>query len=150
MTMYYSETDGPEPTISIQVKGVKYTFTNESLINIVEQKDSFKEMLDLCQRSKRTMAGDVKAFFEEVYTDNETDMTVSVEDVNQLLVSIGADPFTKSWSATVTITATITGVEATTKDEAEDIIKDNIDVHFNEDGDIWVDDISVDGVHPES
>ena len=150
MTMYYSETDGPEPTVSIQVKGVKYTFTNESLINIVEQKDSFKEMLDLCQRSKRTMAGDVKAFFEEVYTDNETDMTVSVEDVNQLLVSIGADPFTKSWSATVTITATITGVEATTKDEAEDIIKDNIDVHFNEDGDIWVDDISVDGVHPES
>jgi hypothetical protein len=150
MTMYYSETDGPEPTVSIQVKGVKYTFTNESLINIVEQKDSFKEMLDLCQRSKRTMAGDVKAFFEEVYTDNETDMTVSVEDVNQLLVSIGADPFTKSWSATVTITATITGVEASTKDEVEDIIKDNIDVNFNEDGDIWVDDISVDGVHPES
>jgi hypothetical protein len=107
-------------------------------------------MLDLCQRSKRTMAGDVKAFFEEVYTDNETDMTVSVEDVNQLLVSIGADPFTKSWSATVTITATITGVEASTKDEVEDIIKDNIDVNFNEDGDIWVDDISVDGVHPES
>ena len=150
MTMYYSETDGPEPTISIQVKGVKYTFTNESLINIVEQKDSFKEMLDLCQRSKRSMAGDVKAFFEEVYTDNETDMTVSVEDVNQLLVSIGADPFTKSWSATVTITATITGVEASTKDEVEDIIKDNIDVNFNEDGDLWVDDISIDGVHPES
>ena len=150
MTMYYSETDGPEPTISIQVKGVKYTFTNESLINIVEQKDSFKEMLDLCQRSKRSMAGDVKAFFEEVYTDNETDMTVSVEDVNQLLVNIGADPFTKSWSATVTITATITGVEASTKDEVEDIIKDNIDVNFNEDGDLWVDDIDVISVHPES
>jgi hypothetical protein len=150
MTMYYSEVDGAEPTVSIQIKGVKYTFTNESLINIVEQKDSLKEMLDLCQRSKRNMAGDVKAFFEEVYTDNETDMTVSVEDVNQLLVSIGADPFTKSWSATVTITATITGVEASTKDEVEDIIKDNIDVNFNEDGDLWVDDINVDGVHPES
>ena len=150
MTMYYSETDGPEPTISIQVKGTKYTFTNESLVNLVEQKDSLKELLDICQRSKRTIAGDVKAFFEEVYTDNETDMTVSVEDVNQLLVNIGADPFTKSWSATVIITATVTGVEATTKDEAEDIIKDNIEVEFNEDGDLWVDDIEVTGVHPES
>ncbi len=150
MTMYYSETDGPEPTISIQVKGTKYTFTNESLVNLVEQKDSLKELLDICQRSKRTIAGDVKAFFEEVYTDNETDMTVSVEDVNQLLISIGADPFTKSWSATVIITATVTGVEATTKDEAEDIIKDNIEVNFESDGDIWVDDIEVTRVHPES
>ena len=150
MTMYYTEVDGAEPTVSIQVKEIKYTFTQQSLVNMIEQKDSFKELLDACQRSKRSMAGDVKAFFEEVYTDNETDMTVSVEDVNQLLVSIGADPFTKSWSATVTITATITGVEASTKDEVEDIIKDNIDVNFNEDGDIWVDDIDVTRIHPES
>ena len=150
MTMYYTELEGSEPTVSIQVKEIKYTFTQQSLVNMIEQKDSFKELLDACQRSKRSMAGDVKAFFEEVYTDNETDMTVSVEDVNQLLVSIGADPFTKSWSATVTITATITGVEASTKDEVEDIIKDNIDVNFNEDGDIWVDDIDVTRIHPES
>ena len=119
MTMYYTEVDGAEPTVSIQVKEIKYTFTQESLVNMIEQKDSFKEMLELCQRSKRSMAGDVKAFFEEVYTDNETDMLVSVDDVNELLVSIGADPFSKSWSATITITATVTGVEASSKDEVE-------------------------------
>jgi len=150
MTMYYTEVDGAEPTVSIQVKEIKYTFTQESLVNMIEQKDSFKEMLELCQRSKRSMAGDVKAFFEEVYTDNETDMTVSVDDVNELLVGIGATPFSKSWSATVTITATVTGIEATSKEEAEEIVKDNIDVNYNDDGDIWVDDVDVQSVHAES
>ena len=150
MTMYYTEVDGAEPTVSIQVKEIKYTFTQESLVNMIEQKDSFKEMLELCQRSKRNMAGDVKAFFEEVYTDNETDMTVSVDDVNELLVRMGAEPFTKSWSATVTITATVTGVEANSKDEVENIIKDSIEVAFEADGDLWVDDIDVIGIHPES
>ena len=150
MTMYYSETDGPEPTVSIQVKEVKYTFTQQSLVNMIEQKDSFKELLDACQRSKRSMAGDVRAFFEAVYTDNETDMTVSVEDVNELLVSIGAEPFPRAWSATVTITATVTGVEANSKDEVENIIKDSIEVAFEADGDLWVDDIDVYGIHPES
>ena len=150
MTMYYTEVDGAEPTVSIQVKEIKYTFTQESLVNMIEQKDSFKEMLELCQRSKRNMAGDVKAFFEEVYTDNETDMVVSVNDVNELLVSIGADPFTRSWSATVLITATVTGIEASSKEEAEEIVKDNIDVNYNDDGDIWVDDVDVQSVHAES
>ena len=150
MTMYYTEVDGAEPTVSIQVKEIKYTFTQESLVNMIQQKDSLKELLDACQRSKRSMAGDVKAFFEEVYTDNETDMTVSVGDVNELLVSIGAEPFARAWSATVTITATVTGVEANSKDEVENIIKDSIEVAFEADGDLWVDDIDVIGIHPES
>lgn len=150
MTMYYTELEGTEPTVSIQVKEVKYTFTQESLVNMIEQKDSFKELLDLCQRSKRNMAGDVKAFFEEVYTDNETDMTVSVDDVNELLIGIGADPFSKTWSATATITVTVTGLEANTKDDVEEIIKDNINVEFNDEGDIWVDDVNVHGIHADS
>ena len=148
--MYYTEVDGAEPTVSIQVKEIKYTFTQESLVNMIEQKDSLRELLDACQRSKRSMAGDVKAFFEEVYTDNETDMLVSVDDVNELLVSIGADPFSKSWSATITITATVTGIEAANEDDVKDLISDNIEVEFTQDGNIWVDDINVNGIHPES
>ena len=150
MTMYYTELDGAEPTVSIQVKGTRYTFTSESLTRLIEEKDSVKEEISQVHRSKRNMAGDVKAFFEAVYTDNETDMVVSVDDVNELLVSIGADPFTRSWSATVLITATITGIEASSKEAVEEIIKDNIDVNYNDDGDIWVDDVDVQSVHAES
>jgi len=150
MTMYYTELDGAEPTVSIQVKGTRYTFTSESLTRLIEEKDSVKEEISQVHRSKRNMAGDVKAFFEAVYTDNETDMVVSVDDVNELLVNIGADPFTRSWSATILITATVTGIEASSKDEAENIIKDNVEVNYNDDGDIWVDDIDVQSVHAES
>ena len=150
MTMYYTELDGAEPTVSIQVKEVKYTLTQESLVNIIEQKDSFKEMLELCQRNKKNMIGDVKAFFEAVYTDNKTDMSVSVDDVNELLVGIGADPFSKSWSALIKIAATVTGVESTTSDNLRDLILDNIEVEFTSNGDIWVDDINVHEIHAES
>ena len=34
--------------------------------------------------------------------------------------------------------------------EAEEIAKDNIEVNYTEDGDIWVDDVDVQSVHPES
>ncbi len=33
MTMYYSEVDGAEPTVSIQVKDIKYTFTMNHLLD---------------------------------------------------------------------------------------------------------------------
>jgi hypothetical protein len=47
MTMYYSEVDGTEPTVSIQVGGSKYTLTNQSLAQIIEDKDALK--LELTQ-----------------------------------------------------------------------------------------------------
>ena len=150
MTMYYTELDGAEPTVSIQVGGTRYTFTSESLTRLIEEKDSVKEEIGQVQRSKRNMAGDVKAFFEAVYTDNETDMVVSVDDVNELLVNIGADPFTKSWSATVLITATVTGIEAASKEAAKEILDDAFEVNLTIDGDIWVDDVDVQSVHAES
>lgn len=150
MTMYYTELEGAEPTVSVQVKEIKYTFTQESLVKMIEQKDSFKEMLELCQRSKRSMAGDVKAFFEEVYTDNETDMLVSVNDVNELLVGIGAEPFTSSWSTTVTITATVTGIEASSAEVAKDMLDDAFEINMTIDGDIWIDDLTIGSVYPEA
>lgn len=148
--MYYTELEGAEPTVSVQVKEIKYTFTQESLVKMIEQKDSFKEMLELCQRSKRSMAGDVKAFFEEVYTDNETDMLVSVNDVNELLVGIGAEPFTSSWSTTVTITATVTGIEASSAEVAKDMLDDAFEINMTIDGDIWIDDLTIGSVYPEA
>ena len=148
--MYYTELEGAEPTVSVQVKEIKYTFTQESLVKMIEQKDSFKEMLELCQRSKRSMAGDVKAFFEEVYTDNETDMLVSLNDVNELLVNIGAEPFTSSWSTTVTITATVTGIEASSAEVAKDMLDDAFEINMTIDGDVWIDDLTIGSVYPEA
>jgi len=150
MTMYYSEVDGAEPTVSIQVKDIKYTFTNESLTRLIEEKDTFKLELAQVQRKLKSAQFDVREFFQARYETDHHEIVAEVDDVNNLLVNIGSEELTKSWSATVNISVTVTGLEAPNAEAAEEIIKDSIDVNFTSDGDIWVDDISVDSVHPEA
>ena len=149
--MYYTELDGTEPTVSIQVGGTKYTLTNQSLAQIIEDKDSLKAELEQAQRKVKSIGWDVREFFESRKDGNNTDdITCTVEDINELLSSLGVDQLTNTWSATVWISATITGIEASSKDEAENIIKDNVEVNYNDDGDIWVDDVEVKSVYPEA
>ena len=151
MTMYYTEVDGTEPTVSIQVGGTKYTFTNESLTNLIEERDSVKLELDQVQRKFKSAGWDVREFFESRKDSNNTDdICCSVEDINELLRGLGVDQLTQTWSATILITATITGIEAPNQEEAEEIAKDNIEVNYTEDGDIWVDDVNLLSIHPES
>ena len=151
MTMYYSEVDGAEPTVSVQVSGTKYTFTNESLTRLIEDKENLKVEVTQAERKVKSMGWDVREFFESRKDGNNTDdITCTVEDINELLRSLGVDQLTNTWSATIFITATITGIEAPDKETAEEMAKDNIDVNYNDDGDIWVDDIEVQSVHPEA
>jgi hypothetical protein len=149
--MYYSEVDGAEPTVSVQVSGTKYTFTNESLTRLIEDKENLKVEVAQAERKVKSMGWDVREFFESRKDGNNTDdITCTVEDINELLRSLGVDQLTNTWSATIFITATITGIEAPDKETAEEMAKDNIDVNYNDDGDIWVDDIEVQSVHPEA
>ena len=151
MTMYYTELEGSEPTVSIQVGGTKYTLTNQSLAQIIEDKVSLKAELEQAQRKIKSIGWDVREFFESRKDGNNSDdVTCTVEDINELLGDLNVDPLTKTWSATILITATITGIEAADKDTAEEMARDNIDVNYNEDGDIWVDDVEVQSVHAEA
>ena len=150
MTMYYTELDGAEPTVSIQVSGTKYTLTNDSLTRLIEEKDALKLEVAQVERKFKSAQFDVKEFFQARYETDHHEIVCEIDDVNELLKDIGSEELTKSWSATITITATVTGIEGSNQEAVEDIIKNNIDVNFTEDGDIWVDDITVDGVHPES
>ena len=150
MTMYYSEVDGAEPTVSIQVKDIKYTFTNESLTRLIEEKDAFKLELAQVQRKLTSAQFDVREFFQARYETDHNEIVAEVDDVNNLLVNIGSEELTKSWSATVTITATVTGIEAPNAEAAQEIIENNIEINLTEDGDIWVDDITVESTYPEA
>jgi hypothetical protein len=150
MTMYYTELDGAEPTVSFSVKDARYTLTSESLVKLIEEKDALKLELAQVERKFKSAQFDVKEFFQARYETDSDEIVCEVEDVNSLLKDIGSDELTKSWSATITITATVTGIEAANKEAVEDLIQDSIDVNFTADGDIWVDDVSVESVYPES
>jgi len=150
MTMYYSEVDGTEPTVSIQVRDSRYNLTSESLVKLIEERDALKLELAQVERKFKSAQFDVREFFQARYETDSDEIVANLDEINSLLVNIGSEELTKSWSATITITATVTGIEAANKEAVEDLIQDSIDVNFTADGDIWVDDISVDSVYPEA
>jgi len=150
MTMYYTELDGAEPTVSTQVGGVKYTFTNDSLTRLIEEKEQLKIELAQVERKFKSARFDVREFFQARYETDSNEILAEVDDVNCLLVNIGSEELTKSWSATVTITATVTGIEAPNAEAAEQILDDAFEINLTVDGDVWVDAITVEGVHPEA
>jgi hypothetical protein len=150
MTMYYSEVDGTEPTVSIQIKDSRYTLTSESLIKLIEEKDALKLELAQVERKFKSAQFDVREFFQSRYEVDHHEIVADVDDVNSLLVNIGSEELTKSWSATVTITATVTGVEAPNAEAAREMLEDAFEVNLTIDGDVWVDDINVDSAYPEA
>jgi hypothetical protein len=147
--MYYTEIDGAEPTVSIQISGAKYTLTTESLTKLIEAKESLKAELTQVERKFKSAQFDVKEFFQARYETDNDDIVCDLDDVNSLLVSIGSEELTKTWSATVTITATVTGIEAPNKEAAEEILDDAFEVNLTIDGDVWVDAVTVESVHAE-
>jgi hypothetical protein len=150
MTMYYTEVDGTEPTVSTQVGGVKYTFTNESLTKLIEEKEQLKIELAQVERKFKSAQFDVREFFQARYETDSNEILAEVDDVNCLLVNIGSEELTKSWSATVIITATVTGIEAPNAEAAREILEDAFEVNLTVDGDVWIDDINVDSAYPEA
>jgi hypothetical protein len=119
----------------ITVDGVTYNFTEESLKQLIKNEitleKKYEAMMVEQQESYRklaTLRSKVYDFFTEVFEDGSDEATVTREGVNELLESIGSDALVTTWSATVEITVTVTGINASSPEEAEDIINDNIEV----------------------
>jgi hypothetical protein len=119
----------------ITVDAVTYNFTEESLKELIKSETTTKLRLESVQleaqeayRKIASTRAKVYDFFSEAFDDVTDEVTVTREDVNELLESIGSDVLTTTWSATVEITVTISGIKATSPEEVEDIITDNIEV----------------------
>ena len=148
--MRYAEVDGAEPTVSIEVNGNNYVFTHQSLVDIINKDEAYRTEIAQLERKLLSLKYDVKEFFQARYETDHHEIVCEVEDVNELLKDIGADELTKSWSATVSITATVTGIEAPNADAAREIIEDAFEINLTVDGDVWVDDLIVESCYPEA
>jgi hypothetical protein len=119
----------------ITVDAVTYNFTEESLKELIKSEATLKLRLESVQleaqeayRKVISTRSKVYDFFSEAFDDGSDEATVNRDDVNELLEAIGSDVLTATWSATVEITVTVTGIKATSPEEVEDIITDNIEV----------------------
>jgi hypothetical protein len=119
----------------ITVDGTTYNFTEESLKELIKSESSSKSRLQQVQleaqeayRKLTSIRSNVYDFFSEAFDGVTDEAMVTRDDVNELLESIGSDVLTTTWSATVEITVTVSGIKATSPEEVEDIINDNIEV----------------------
>lgn len=142
--------------LSVTVEGATYYHTSESLAALIKEATENRTALNkMTERYNdkyqlvQKIRGDVYELFSSNYSSGDEDITLSVEDINELLRSIGADELKRNWSATVQVYLTITGIEASNQEEATEIVENNIEVSYAEDGDLYVDEISVQEVTPE-
>lgn len=139
----------------ITVDGTTYNFTEESLKELIRSEQALKKKHEAvsneAQESYRKLATErsrVYDFFSEAFEDGGDEATVSRDDVNALLESINSDILVTTWSATVEITVTVTGIKASSPEEVEDIIGDNIEVSGYE-LDVHDQDVNVYGIERE-
>jgi hypothetical protein len=126
------------------------TYTEAEVQRFIKDCADAKTQSQEATRSVINIRSKVYEFFNSQYSPGDQEITTSVEEINDMLRDIGADELRRTWSATVRIHVNISGVEASSKDDAIDMIQDDINVELQSiDGDLWVDDIEVQDVVPE-
>jgi hypothetical protein len=109
--------------------------------NVINDLQYYKNTATEVRSRNLTIRQEVYDFFSERYDSGSDEITCSVEDVNELLDSIGADKLKRLYTVTGRIEFTITDIEADSEDDARDQVENNLSVEF--DGNT-VDDYSID------
>jgi hypothetical protein len=124
-------------------EGLDVTYTTSEVLTFVRLADLYHKGRDNHDKFKNQ----VRDFFSELEWSN-SETTINRIDVNELLVSLGSHPLETNYSATVTITASISGYTAENEDAVRDWLSDNLTVELYG-GEIYIDDVSVDDVEEE-
>ena len=125
-------------------------FTEEMAIAAITERDELRQKLNDCDdRASRyygklvTVREQVYEFFNSRYdADTDTAIECEVDDVNELLTSIGAEELKKLWTVIGTINYTVSNISASSEDEANDYVMNELSVDVSGDADL--DDWSVD------
>ena len=93
----------------------------ERFIELARNKDSIYTRLQEERETSRNNRDTVRNKFREML-DGDKDATIEMDldDINELLSDIGASKIIFTYSVDVTVTATITGIEADSEEEARD------------------------------
>ena len=91
----------------------------ERFIELARNKDSIYTRLQEERETSRTNRDSVRNKFREMLDgDKDAVIEMDLEDINNLLQEIGASRIVFTYSVDVTVTATITGIEADSEDDA--------------------------------
>ncbi len=74
---------------------------------------------------------EVYDFFNGQYGTGDSELTFTVDDINELLESIGADKLKKLWTVSGRVEFTITDIEAESEDDAYQIVENGIQLELD-------------------
>jgi len=130
-------------TIQVTTTDGTVNYTESEVLRFIERAkevDAVQQVSDLQRKEKVDNRNKVRDFFSESeWCDGET--TITKEDVNALLDSIGTNRLTTKYRASFTITGTFI-VDVDDEDDVETIFTDNVSVDFYA-GDMDVENIEV-------
>ena len=133
---------------------MEYLYTNEGGDTVKYTEEMIKKTIEDLnyQRDKASkywlekvqLKDKVFDFFNHRYNTGDEEITCSVEDVNELLESIGSEKLKSLFSVSGRISFVITDIEADSEEDARDIVESELNVEFNGDGNLdeWDIDIS--------
>jgi len=121
---------------------VKYT--EEMIKNTIEDLNYQRDKASKYWLEKVQLKDKVFDFFNHRYNTGDIEITCSVEDVNELLESIGSEKLKSLFSVSGRISFVVTDIEADSEEDARDIVESELNVEFNGDGNLdeWDIDIS--------
>ena len=124
--------------------GSTVKYTEDMIKNAITDRDYYQgKYHDYVSKTNR-LREEVYQFFKDRYDSDSDEITVTVEDVNDMLESIGSEKLKVLFTVTGTIHFVITNIEADDEQGANDIVNENLTVEFGYDGDLdeWDIDIS--------
>ena len=118
-------------------------FTEEMAVVAIKERDHLRtELKEVHEQDSRysTKLFNVRKlvfdFFNNEYSAGESEITVQVEDVNQLLKDIGADVLKSLFRVRGTINFEIVDIEADSEDDAKDIVENYLELNYGGEGDL--------------
>ena len=116
--------------------GSTIKYTDEMIKHVIESNDyNKKKMQEYLDRFHKARVS-VYDFFKERHDTDKDEIECSVEDVNELLESLGAEKLKALFTVTGRINFVITDIEADSEEDARDIVESELTVEFNGDGNL--------------
>jgi len=114
--------------------GSTVKYTDDMIKHVIESEDyNKKKVQEYLSRFHKTRVS-VYEFFNNRYDSGDTEITCTVNDVNELLESIGADKLKALFTVNGTISFSVVDVEADSEEDARDIVSNSLELQFTDEG----------------
>jgi hypothetical protein len=138
-------------TIQITIEsGAVINYTEAEIlrfINKAEEVNAVQQIADETRARVSSIRNTVRDFFSEREWENR-ETTVTLDEVNELLDSIGSHAIQTTYSGSITISVSFSDLDADDEDDAISKIQDEITVDLYN-ASIQIDDVSVDEITEE-